>query len=93
MPPGAARNALDCAFWDLEAKRSGRPVHALAGLARAAAARHRLHDLARRRREAMAEAPRKAAASRTLLKIKLGGAQGDPARIAAVRARRAAMPS
>ena len=24
MPPGAARNALDCAFWDLEAKRSGR---------------------------------------------------------------------
>ena len=30
--PGAARNALDCAFWDLEAKRSGRPVHELAGL-------------------------------------------------------------
>ena len=25
MPAGAARNALDCAFWDLEAKRSGRP--------------------------------------------------------------------
>src|ERR1039458_10696584 len=25
MPSGAARNALDCAFWDLEAKRSGRP--------------------------------------------------------------------
>ena len=23
MPPGAARNALDCAFWDLAAKRSG----------------------------------------------------------------------
>ena len=32
MPAGAARNALDCAFWDLEAKRAGRPVHALAGL-------------------------------------------------------------
>src|SRR6266571_7057488 len=32
MPAGAARNALDCAFWDLEAKRTGRPVHALAGL-------------------------------------------------------------
>ena len=29
---GAARNALDCAFWDLEAKRAGRPVHELAGL-------------------------------------------------------------
>ena len=32
MAAGAARNAIDCAFWDLEAKRSGRPVHALAGL-------------------------------------------------------------
>ena len=33
MPAGAARNALDCAFWDLEAKRAGKPVHELAGLA------------------------------------------------------------
>jgi len=32
MPAGAARNAVDCAFWDLEAKRSGRSVHELAGL-------------------------------------------------------------
>ena len=32
MPAGAARNALDCAFWDLEAKRAGKPVHVLAGL-------------------------------------------------------------
>ena len=24
LPPGAARNAVDCAFWDLEAKRAGR---------------------------------------------------------------------
>ena len=31
-PPGAARNALDCAFWDLEAKRSGRRAWQLAGL-------------------------------------------------------------
>ncbi len=31
LPPGAARNALDCALWDLEAKRSGRRVWALAG--------------------------------------------------------------
>ncbi len=30
--PGAARNALDCALWDLEAKQAGRPVWALAGL-------------------------------------------------------------
>ena len=26
LPPGGARNALDCALWDLEAKRSGIPV-------------------------------------------------------------------
>ena len=30
---GAARNAVDCALWDLEAKRAGRPVWMLAGLA------------------------------------------------------------
>jgi L-Ala-D/L-Glu epimerase len=32
MPPGGARNAMDCAFWDLEAKLAGRPVWQLAGL-------------------------------------------------------------
>ncbi len=47
MPPGAARNALDCAFWDLAAKRAGRPVHELLGSRRAEAAHHRLHHLAR----------------------------------------------
>jgi L-alanine-DL-glutamate epimerase-like enolase superfamily enzyme len=33
MPPGAARNAVDCALWDLQAKASGVPVWQLAGLA------------------------------------------------------------
>jgi L-alanine-DL-glutamate epimerase-like enolase superfamily enzyme len=37
MPAGAARNALDCAFWDLDAKASGTPAHAAAGLAEPAA--------------------------------------------------------
>ena len=32
LPAGGARNALDCALWDLEAKRSGKPVWQLAGL-------------------------------------------------------------
>lgn len=32
LPPGGARNAVDCALWDLEAKRSGLPVWQLAGL-------------------------------------------------------------
>jgi len=35
MPAGAARNAVDCAFWDLEARLAGRSVAALAGLAEA----------------------------------------------------------
>ena len=34
LPPCGARNALDCALWDLDAKRSGRPVWQMAGLAR-----------------------------------------------------------
>lgn len=86
MPPGAARNALDCAFWDLEAKRSGRPVHELAGLA----APHALttaYTISLGPPAAMAEAAK--AATRALLKIKLGGSDehgGDAARIAAVRA-------
>ena len=33
LPAGSARNAVDCALWDLEAKQSGRPVWQLAGLA------------------------------------------------------------
>ena len=32
LPPGGARNALDCALWDLEAKRAGQPAWRLAGL-------------------------------------------------------------
>lgn len=32
LPPGGARNALDCALWDLRARRSGRRVWELAGL-------------------------------------------------------------
>ncbi len=32
LPPGGARNALDCALWELEARRAGLPVWALAGL-------------------------------------------------------------
>ena len=87
MPPGAARNALDCAFWDLEAKSSGRRVWQLGGLAEptplTTAFTISLGDPA-----AMAQAAA-AAASRPLLKIKLGGDEsngGDAARIAAVRA-------
>jgi L-alanine-DL-glutamate epimerase-like enolase superfamily enzyme len=82
LRPGAARNALDCALWDLEAKRSGRPVHALAGLP-APKPLVTAFTLSFGPPQAMAEAAA-AAATRPLLKVKLGG-PGDPDRIGAVR--------
>jgi L-alanine-DL-glutamate epimerase-like enolase superfamily enzyme len=87
MPPGAARNALDCAFWDLEAKHSNRPVHALAGFADPRPLVTAL-TISLGEPAAMAAAAARAA-NRALLKVKLGGDSlhgGDPARIAAVRA-------
>ena len=83
MPAGAARNALDCAFWDLEAKRAGRPAHELAGLP-APRPLVTAYTISLDTPAAMAAAAGKAAAHK-LLKIKLGGT-GDPERIAAVRA-------
>jgi L-alanine-DL-glutamate epimerase-like enolase superfamily enzyme len=82
MAAGAARNALDCALWDLEAKRAGRPVHALAGLPPPRPVTTAL-TISLGPPAAMAAAAAKSAA-RALLKVKLGG-DGDPERIAAVR--------
>jgi L-alanine-DL-glutamate epimerase-like enolase superfamily enzyme len=82
MPAGAARNALDCAFWDFAAKRAGRPAHRLAGLV-APKPLVTAYTISLGTPAAMAAAA-EAAAHRPLLKVKLGGA-GDPARIAAVR--------
>jgi L-alanine-DL-glutamate epimerase-like enolase superfamily enzyme len=83
LPAGAARNALDCALWDLAAKRAGRPVHELAGVA-PPAARVTAYTISLGSPNVMAEAAAKAA-GRPLLKVKLGEA-GDPERIRAVRA-------
>jgi L-alanine-DL-glutamate epimerase-like enolase superfamily enzyme len=87
MPAGAARNALDCAFWDLAAKRSGRRVHELAGLP-APQPLTTAFTISLGRPADMAAAAAKVA-NRALLKVKLGGNNdlgGDGARIAAVRA-------
>ena len=83
MPAGAARNALDCAWWDLAAKQAGRRVHDLAGLA-APSPLITAYTLSLASPAAMTEAA-KQAASRPLLKVKLGGGDDDGARIAAVR--------
>jgi L-alanine-DL-glutamate epimerase-like enolase superfamily enzyme len=82
MPAGAARNALDCALWDLEAKKAGRRVWTLVGLP-APAPTMTAYTLSLGTPDAMEAAARRAA-HRPLLKVKLGG-PGDPERIAAVR--------
>lgn len=82
LKPGAALNALDCAFWDLEAKRSGTSVASLAGLP-TPISKLTAYTLSLDAPEAMA---RKATdvGHLPLLKLKLGGA-GDAERIRAVR--------
>ncbi|MFG1423367.1 N-acetyl-D-Glu racemase DgcA [Roseixanthobacter liquoris] len=82
LPAGAARNALDCALWDLEAKRTGVPAHRLAGLPEPRPLTTAF-TLSLDTPAAMADAA--VAAGRPLLKLKFGGA-GDVERIAAVRA-------
>ena len=82
MPPGAARNALDCALWDLEAKASGQRIWDLLGLDTPRVL-DTAYTISLGTPRVMAEAAAKAA-HRPLLKIKLGG-DGDEARIEAVR--------
>jgi L-alanine-DL-glutamate epimerase-like enolase superfamily enzyme len=82
LPAGAARNALDCAFWDLEAKRAGKRVHELAGLPVPKQVTTAL-TISLGTPETMAAAAQKVA-HRRLLKVKLGG-DGDAVRISAVR--------
>jgi len=82
LPASAARNALDCALWDLEAKLSGVPAYATAGFD-ALSPLVTAYTLSVGAPEEMREAAKKAA-DRPLLKIKLAG-EGDEARLAAVR--------
>jgi L-Ala-D/L-Glu epimerase len=82
MRAGAARNALDCALADLEAKRSGRRIWDLLGCP-APQACTTAYTISLGPAEAMAAATAKVA-HRPLLKIKLGG-DGDCERIAAIR--------
>lgn len=87
LPPGGARNALDCALWELQAQRERRPVWALAGLAppRPLPTAFTLGADA----PARVAAGARALAQARLLKLKLDGdAELDIARIAAARAAR-----
>src|SRR5205085_1446499 len=84
LPPGAARNALDCALWDLEAKRSGKRAWEIANVAMKPEVETSFTisldtpDKMRAAAEASFSAP--------ILKLKLGGDDVDLARVEAVRA-------
>ncbi|MCI5077275.1 N-acetyl-D-Glu racemase DgcA [Oricola sp.] len=83
LAPGAARNALDCALWDLQAKLSGRHAHALA-CRQPPRPVETAFTISLDSPDVMADAAR-SASRRPLLKIKLGG-QDDVAIMHAVAA-------
>lgn len=86
LPPGAARNALDCAFWDLEAKQKAIPLWKLAGLAHQPVALQTAFTISLGTPDRMGDdAAAAAAKGYKLLKLKLEGS-GDTDRVAAVRA-------
>ena len=83
LPAGAARNALDCALWDLEAKISGKRVWELANL-QIVPEVETSFTISLDTPEKMGAAAR-ANANLPILKLKLGGDDPDLARVAAVR--------
>jgi len=83
LPSGPARNAVDCAMWDLQAKLTGTPVHQLAGLVGPMAPATTVFTISLDTPEKMA-ADAKANNHRPVLKLKLGR-EGDPQRVAAIR--------
>jgi L-Ala-D/L-Glu epimerase len=82
LPHGAARNAVDCALWDLAAQQAGRPLWQLAGLPKPEP-RITAFTISLAEPDKM-EADARAKADLPLLKLKLAG-EGDHARVAAVR--------
>src|SRR5436190_18210373 len=89
LPPGAARNALDCALWDLEAKRSGKRVWELANIPIVPEVETSF-TISLDTPEKMASAAAPAAFAQSygvprILKLKLGGDDVDLPRVEAVR--------
>jgi L-alanine-DL-glutamate epimerase-like enolase superfamily enzyme len=84
VPTGAARNALDCALWDLEAKRTGRRAAALAGIGPLQPVTT-AYTISLADPDTMAAKAAQAAPTMPLLKLKLGG-EGDDVRLRRIRA-------
>jgi L-Ala-D/L-Glu epimerase len=88
LPPGGARNVVDAALWDLEAKRSGKPVWQLAGLTEAPKPVRTTLTVPAEEPEVMAARAVRFAQAKSI-KIKLtGDLELDIARVAAIRAAR-----
>lgn len=85
LPAGAARNAIDCALYDLQAKQQGRPAHQIVGVAVLKPV-ETAYTLSLGSPEVMAAAALRVPHLK-LLKLKLGG-DGDEDRLTAVRAAR-----
>jgi L-Ala-D/L-Glu epimerase len=86
LPAGGARNAVDCALWDLEAKQQNRPAWQIAGLQPPRPLRT-TYTLGADEPERMAERARGYVKARAL-KLKLTGTGEDAQRVSAVRAAR-----
>lgn len=84
LPAGAARNAVDCALWDLEAKMTGKPVWQLAGLAAPPKPVVTVYTLSVDTPQAMGEAALENAA-RPRLKLKMTGDGEDLERVTRIR--------
>jgi L-Ala-D/L-Glu epimerase len=84
LPHGAARNALDCALWDLEAQKAGIPIWQLAGL-KATQPLVTAMTVSLGTPQKMERDARELAKRTPLIKLKLAG-EGDTDRVAAVRA-------
>lgn len=83
LPPGGARNAIDCALWDLEAKRARRRVWDLAGM-EISSPLYTHYTLALDTPQAMRQAAAETRSYRAL-KIKLGGDRRDVDRVRGIR--------
>jgi L-alanine-DL-glutamate epimerase-like enolase superfamily enzyme len=83
LPPGGARNAIDCALWDLEAKEQRRPVWQIAGL-QPPHALMTTYTIGADDPERMVERAREFSDARAL-KLKLTGSADDAERVRAVR--------
>ncbi|MDF1793339.1 MAG: dipeptide epimerase [Thalassobaculaceae bacterium] len=84
LPAGAARNAVDCALWDLEAKSRGLPAWRIAGLQNPPQPVTTVFTLSVDTPDAMGEAARQNA-NRPRLKLKMTGDGEDLARVSRIR--------